>query len=294
MALLQAACVQAPAVPAAPCELTGAPVRALRIARPGASLHVELLGSGPPLVLVHGALDHRIFHPVLDALADERTLVCWDRRGHGRSRIGPGGPGPSLRTDVADLAAVADALDLGRFDLLALADGGPVAIDFALRSPRRVGRLVLLASYADDGARRELAEDAVREVLQDEGRRRRLLALPPDLDEDERQREEFAVAPHPLHELPLPRAWIEQWFACGCLEGPPAGRDYARLDDLVYLQVPTLLLCGERDRLTPAAHARAMAARLPRGVFVQIPGAGHLAFAERPELVLAVLRAFLR
>lgn len=57
--------------------------------------------------------------------------------------------------------------------------------------------------------------------------------------------------------------------------------------------VETLIVCGDADRLTPLSHSRAMAEELPAAELLVVPGAGHLAMMEQPELVNAALRALL-
>lgn len=77
----------------------------------GTSLNCELEGSGPSLVLVHGALDEgATWQPVVPALAETFTVVTYDRRGFGKS--GPVKTLPSVQAHVDDLAALIEELDL--------------------------------------------------------------------------------------------------------------------------------------------------------------------------------------
>jgi len=283
----------------AACTLAPAPEGRF-LPLPGCNLYYEVLGSGPPLVLVHGAADHRIFDPVADRLAQKLTVIRYDQRHYGRTRVRDVRHGQkdqaasTLATDVADLDMLRAALGFQRVHVLALSNGGPIAIEHALTHPHAVDRLILVDTYADNDARTVMAWPLVREVLSDPRRQQGLRRIG-HLRGIERQVEEFLLLPHPHHELPLPRPWVERWFRSGCLGGPrnTPPRSYARMDMLSRIDIPTLVICGERDRITPLEHSRQMAARLPNGRLAVLRGAGHLALAEKPEEFVQLVRAFL-
>ncbi len=119
-------------------------IRDLR-ANDGARLEYEVLGAGPPLVLLHGVLASRAtFSRQLAALAPYYRLILPSFRGHDGSdtRIPPGyGAGGS---DVDDLIAVLAAENVERCHLLGHSSGGATAFAFARRHPERVGRLILI------------------------------------------------------------------------------------------------------------------------------------------------------
>src|SRR5688572_25123195 len=110
-------------------------------------------GSGPPLVLASCWLSHLEFdwqspvwrHFLLD-LGRFATIVRYDERGYGISDREVADFGLDQR--VADLEAVADAAGLGRFALLGMSQGGPVAVTYASRHPERVTRLVLYGTHS--------------------------------------------------------------------------------------------------------------------------------------------------
>ena len=118
-------------------------------------LYYRSVGSGPPVIVVHGGpdFDHRYFLPDMDRLADGYRLVYYDQRGRGRSR------GPlrleevTIDNYVGDLDAVRRHLGLDRVAVLGHSWGGHLALHYALRHPERLSHLVLLnpapASYAD-------------------------------------------------------------------------------------------------------------------------------------------------
>ena len=118
----------------------------------GERLAYATVGSGPPLVraahwITH--LDHEWASPVwqhwMDGLSRGRTLVRYDERGCGLSDHDP--YDVSLESFVHDLETVVDDLGLGRFPLIGLSQGGPVAIEYAHRHPERVSRLILVGAF---------------------------------------------------------------------------------------------------------------------------------------------------
>ena len=132
-------------------------VQDIRFARSadGVGIAYAVHGSGPPLLIDACWLSHLQFDwqsPVwrhyLVELGRIATVIRYDERGHGLSDRGV--TDHSLEARVADLEAVADDAGLERFALLAMAQGGPVAIEYAARHPERLTRLVFYGSYAGD------------------------------------------------------------------------------------------------------------------------------------------------
>jgi pimeloyl-ACP methyl ester carboxylesterase/DNA-binding CsgD family transcriptional regulator len=131
------------------------PVQDIRFARSadGVGIAYAVHGSGPPLLIDACWLSHLQFDwqsPVwrhyLVELGRIATVIRYDERGHGLSDRGV--TDHSLEARVADLEAVADDAGLDRFALLAMAQGGPVAIEYAARHPERLTRLAFYGSYA--------------------------------------------------------------------------------------------------------------------------------------------------
>jgi pimeloyl-ACP methyl ester carboxylesterase len=183
-------------------------IRPSRLSEGGLDLYYEVEGAGPALVLIHGSAHHGIFHPVMSRLVDRRTVVYYDRRGFGSTRVdraSPKPPPPGCETE--DLERLRRVLALERFDLLALSAGGPVAIEYALEHPDRVRRLILLSTYADNDDRIGYATPLVMQALHDPERRARVRAIRTDdsLGSVEKDVLEFQLLPHPHHERPIPR-----------------------------------------------------------------------------------------
>ncbi len=129
----------------------------------GVRLAYAILGEGPPLLVVSGWLSHLQFEwddtevrTFWEGLARGRRLIRYDKRGRGLSDWDVADL--SFETHVRDLGAIADALDLERFDLLGLSEGGATAITFASRHPERVASLMLYGAYSRLPFRRDLVD----------------------------------------------------------------------------------------------------------------------------------------
>jgi pimeloyl-ACP methyl ester carboxylesterase len=112
--------------------------------RTGVRVHVAEAGDGPPLVLLHGWPQHWwAWRKVIPALAEERRVLCPDLRGLGWSDAPPGSY--AKEQWAADTVALLDALDLDRVDLAGHDWGGLVALLAALRAPERVRTVTALS-----------------------------------------------------------------------------------------------------------------------------------------------------
>jgi pimeloyl-ACP methyl ester carboxylesterase len=119
----------------------------------GVRLAYASVGSGSPLVKAANWLSHieydwrtPIWRPLFERLARNRRLIRYDERGCGLSDWDV--QDFSLEAWVRDLETVVDAAGLDRFSLLAISQGGPIAIEYTVRHPERVKRLVLYGTYA--------------------------------------------------------------------------------------------------------------------------------------------------
>lgn len=291
----------AAALPAAGCvslrpyaEIVAAlpPERLLEV--DGRKVHVEALGDGFPLLLLHGfGASTYLWQPVLPALARERRAVAIDLHGFGWTER-PAEPAAYTLDGQARLVlGVADELGYDRFDLAGHSYGGAIALYLAARHPERVRALVLvdnaMPSYA--ALRREprygnraLSRLYVRTVGL---RPKRVRAgLVESYADDSKVTDELVAAY-------LDRLRVEGVEDAFYGLTAPNGEPVVELD-LATVAQPALVVWGEEDTLISAAAARASSAKLPRGRFVALPGCGHLPTSECPESFLAALVPFLR
>jgi pimeloyl-ACP methyl ester carboxylesterase len=159
-----------------PARVDGAPPQDVRFcgSADGTRIAYAVHGCGPPLLLASCWLSHLEFdwqspvwrHFLLD-LGRVATVIRYDERGYGMSDWDVTDFGLPAR--VADLEAVADAAGFQRFALLGMSQGGPVAVSYASRHPRRLTRLVLYGTYGvamdhDDPEAVEL-EDTFQQMI---------------------------------------------------------------------------------------------------------------------------------
>jgi len=254
----------------------------------GVSLAVERRGEGPAVLFVHGyPLDRTLWaHQVTHLEGCQRIAV--DLRGFGLSDAPD--LGYSLPTYADDLAALLDALQVDDVVLCGLSMGGYVAFEFLRRYRARVRGLVLMDTRADaDAPEVRRVRDQQIALARDQGAAAiaetmvsRLLAPDtvrhnPALTEQVRATMVATPVPGIAGALAAMRDRPDSTPLLGSLEG-----------------LPTLIVVGEHDELTPPAGHEALAASIPGARLAVIPGAGHLPPLEAPETVTRVLAAFLR
>jgi pimeloyl-ACP methyl ester carboxylesterase len=240
---------------------------------PGVHLwYVDSGGHGIPVVFMHAASGTcESWEPQLPAFtAAGYRGITYDRKGWGRSRPDPTGEQPGYVSD--DLQGLADHLGLERFHVAATAAGGIGALDYALEHPERVRSLVVADSIGG-------VQDP--EYLQVQHRLR-----PPEIQ----------ALPWELRELSAGYRGVnpegtQRWIAIERGSRPEGAQGPAQqprypmtLARLETLQVPTLILAGEADLVSPPALMRMLAAHIPQCQFATVPEAGHAAHWEQPEI----------
>jgi pimeloyl-ACP methyl ester carboxylesterase len=254
----------------------------------GLRIAYERVGSGPLVVLVHGYVGDgpTTWRSQIDALSDEFTVVAWDGPGAGMSSDPP--ESFSL-SDFADcLAGFIDALGLGRPHVAGLSFGGGLALELYNRHPSVPVSLTLVSAYA--GWKGSLPPDQVRFRLD------QVLQMS-DLPAERFVRD---VVPTMFSDGAVPE--VVERFAGSMAEFHPVGlramsRSFAEADVrdvLPRIEVPVLLVYGDKDVRAPLPVADALHAAIPHSKLVVLDGAGHIANVEAAERFNAELRAFLR
>ena len=246
-------------------------------------------GQGPPVVLLHAfPLARAMWQPQVAALESEYRLLVPDQRGFGGTS--PFGEPPSLDQMADDVAGLLDARKLSEpVTLGGLSMGGYVALAFARKYPARLRALVLadtraeadspegranreqMIAFAQTHSARDVIDQLLPKLLGPETRAHR----PEVVDEVRR----IAVAQTPAGIIGALRAMRDR---------PDAS------PSLAHIRVPTLVLVGSDDGLTPPAAAEKLAAAIRGARLEQIPGAGHLSNLEQPERFNTAVRGFLQ
>jgi 3-oxoadipate enol-lactonase len=242
-------------------------------------------GSKPALVLVHGFPLDRALWRAQAALRDVARVISFDLPGFGEAPPAEGSPGMGGYADA--IIGVLDAARLERATVCGLSMGGYVLFELWRRHPERVERLVLCDTRAEadspEGKQARLA--GIGQVRR--GQRAALLdGFPPKL-----LASGSLGKPQIVEEV---RAMGRRSSDAGLIAALQALHD--RPDSTLTLRtirVPTMVVVGAEDTLTPLAAARVMRDGIVGSALVEIPGAGHLSPLENPEAFNAVLRGFL-
>jgi pimeloyl-ACP methyl ester carboxylesterase len=245
------------------------------IDRAGVSIHYETHGAGPAVLLSHGyGATMRMWDGQVAAFAERWRLILWDMRGHGQSGDPRDPSAYSQALSVADMAAVLDACAVERAIIGGLSLGGVMSLAFHLAHPERVRALMLF----DTGPGFRNPETRRQWNLRAEARARQL--------EEKGLAEAGGGA-----ETRLGRHRSAQGLA-GAARGMLAQYDSSLIDSLPGIAVPTLVLVGADDRHFLAA-ADYMAGTIPGATKFVIPGAGHAANLDQPELFNRAVADFL-
>jgi len=254
-------------------------------------LAVHTAGSGIPLVLLHAfPLDHVMWQRQA-TLAERVRLIVPDLRGFG----GSGGSVPGSIAQLADdTVALLDALHVaGPAVICGISMGGYIAQHVAARHPHRVAAVILADTRfeADSAEARAGRADLAAKVgrlglgILADAMIPRLLA-----DSDEAR----AAADRPAIEAILRQSITSQSVATVQAALAALGDRPDMTESMRSLQVPTLLVAGAEDAITPRECLEAAEALLPNAKLLIVPAAGHLPPLEQPEVFNAAVLEFLR
>ena len=241
----------------------------------GVALHVQELGAGPPVVMVHGLLVGSLaswYFTAAPALARRHRVRLYDLRGHGRSA--PAASGYDVATLAADLAAVAADLD-GPLDVVGHSWGALVALRFAIDHPARVRRIAVVEAPLPPSQASQLAgflEGATRpEDL--------LAALPAPLRD--------AVAGGKRQAARLLRSLATLAFDSTLLADLRAQPDFTDAE-LRSIGAPLLAIYGDRSACRPAGDRLAAL-----GATLRVLPGGHYLHLDAAAALTAALDGFL-
>jgi 3-oxoadipate enol-lactonase len=234
------------------------------------------VGSGPVIVLLHGyPFNRSMWREQRDALSANYRVITPDLRGHGETTVTTG---TATMTEMArDVSALLDKLDIRRVTLGGLSMGGYVTLAFHRRFPLRVRALVLADTrpQADSTEAQSNREEQAQKILKEgmrsitEGFLKKVLtpATLADKPETVERVREMILKTDPQG-------------AANALRGMAARHD--QTDFLEDIFVPTLVIVGSEDQLTPPSDAELMRRQIRGSRLSTIEGASHLSNLERP------------
>ena len=266
-----------------------------RIDLDGLGLHVEVSGSGPPLVLLHGFTGSAdSWRDLAAVLAAEYTTIAPDLVGHARSDAPAAVDRYRMPRAVDDLVALLRALGHERAAWLGYSLGGRTSLQLAVRHPEAVAALILEGAspgIADDAERaaRVRADGALAERIERDG----VEAFVDHWEQVPLFASQRALPAAARAAVRATRLGHTATGLANSLRGMGAGAADPLHDRLAELRAPALLLAGSLDTRY-AAVARELARTLANATMHGIDGAGHAAHLERPDAFRAALLDFLR
>lgn len=262
-------------------------VHLMRVLVRGVGLGYGMDGAGPPVVLLHGfPLNRAMWGPQVEPLRDRFTVITPDFRGFGESDT----PDRPLSMDdyAGDVLALLDSLGYESVILGGCSMGGYVAFRVVAVAAHRVRALLIADSRAEpDTEEARQRRQASMAQIDAEGPQRFLGEFIPRLagPTTRAQRPGVMAAVREIIGTPHPRSLTA---ALAAMAGRPDSRPL-----LPAITVPTLVVVGEEDDVTPLESSEAMVAGLPRARLEVIPAAGHLSNLEAPEAFNRAVREFL-
>lgn len=253
--------------------------------RDGAAISVSLAGEGPLVVMIHGwTCCKDMWAPLARRLvAGGYSVAMYDQRGHGASKLGSAGATIDAMGD--DVADVLEALDARNATIVGHSMGGMAAMSAITRKPEllndQIGRLILLSTaagrlgygFGDGLAEFFLSSPVVNLALESPFGflgPRRAFGDRPVKDQLLRQRD-YTLSCEPA---------VRSKFL-----GAMLAMDLYPI--LSKISVPTTIMVGAKDRLTPPSRARELEAQIPGATLITVPGRGHMLPWEDPDAVLS-------
>jgi pimeloyl-ACP methyl ester carboxylesterase len=253
----------------------------------GIEMAYDDAGGGVPFVLLHGfPFNRSMWLEQMESLSVTHRVITPDLRGHGETSVA--GEVATMEEMAEDVAALLDELNVARTVVGGLSMGGYVALAFYRKFRERVLALVLADTrpQADTDDGRRAREETARRAL-DEGMGVVADAmLPKLLAASTRER-----MPEVVDRVRAMMLGMNPLGAAAALRGMAARRD--QTDLLTEISVPTLIVVGTEDALTPPSDAETMHAKIEGSRLVKIEGAGHVSNVERPEDFNRALGEFL-
>lgn len=250
----------------------------------GIRMRYEDVGAGSAVLLLHAfPLSGAMWRQQVEALRDSYRVIAPDLRGFGGSDAPPG-PYP-MEQLADDTAALLEYLGVERATIVGLSMGGYIALAFWRRHRDKVAALVLADTRAGaDSEEGRAGREANARLAEEQGAGAIADKLIPGL-----------VAPGAgqavRDELRALITANSSTGIAGALRGMAARADSSA--DLTGIAVPTLVIVGAEDGLTPVAEANLLHQGIAGSSVAQVPEAGHLSNLEQPEVFSRLLRAFL-
>jgi pimeloyl-ACP methyl ester carboxylesterase len=238
-------------------------------------LYVERTGQGPPILFVHGSgWNRRMWYGQRDRLQSLAEIVLVDLPGHGGSR---GDGCDSVEEYGAAIVDTIKKIGVGKCLLAGHSLGGAIALSVAISNPDLVGGLILIGT----GARLRVLPRILSDIV---------------TNKMETVRSIVDLAFSPTAPRDLKKADVDETMKC---DSAVIRKDFAACDrfdvmgTVSSIIVPTLIICGTDDALTPPKYSEYLHQAIDGSHLVLIEGAGHMVMVEKPEQVGDAIARFL-
>ena len=258
-----------------------------RITSGDAKIFYEVLGSGPPVVLLHPFPAHRdLWKPAAQALTSHYRVILPDLRGHGDSGIGEGPA--TMEKHAADIARVLDHEEVGRAPFVGVSIGGYVLFEFWRKCRARVAALMLCntKAQADTPEARAGRLQSAADVM-DRGTEPFFESMLPKLI----GKTTHSTRPDLVEGALRMMQKMSSEDVAMVQRGMAARQD--SMDILKTINVPALIVTGDEDVFTGVADAELMRQNTPNSQLKVVGKAGHYSPWEQPEEIGRLLRQFL-
>ena len=247
----------------------------------GSAIGVEQAGSGnsPPIVFLHGVgSDKSVWAPQLEHFGAARRAIAFDYPGYGESDPAPAGT--TRDGFAAAILAAMDALDIGLAHICGLSLGGVIAIAMHHAAPEHCASLILADTFAvhPDGQAIHDRSVAASEQMSELAAARTPVLLAPGASEElhAQVRETMARIDPEAFRIGAQAVWLAD-----------------QRDRAAAIKVPTLVLVGAEDTVTPPELSQQLADLIPGAALQMLAGAGHLSNIERPADFNRLVEEFL-
>lgn len=247
----------------------------LHVQANGLEIAYDAHGTGPPLVMLHGATSagREDFAPQIPLFSRAFRLLLPDARGHGGTRW-DARQGFAYGWLVDDLVAFVDELGLETFHLLGFSMGAMTALQFAVRQPERVRTLVVVGITTQREPRASVA---------------RRLMDPARVDRDE------PAWAGQLERRHGPVQGVGAWrHLLPAIAADVGSQPLLGPGDLRRIDAPAMVMVGDRDQFVPVDHAWGLKRQLPDGRLFVAPDCRHEVLTKRPGLSNEALAGFYR
>lgn len=261
----------------------------------GIEIAYQTQGNGKPLVLISGVgYGSWFWSKLAPVLTDDFLVITFDNRGAGSSEKAPGPYSVSQMAD--DTAELLKVIGIQKAHILGHSLGGFIAQDFAVRYPEMVDKLILASTNYGGTNVIPITPEAIEVMTNREGdpvelvKRGIAIAAAPGFSEEQPEVAQELVEYRFTNPVPPPQYQAQVMAGAGM-----ANLTEEQVDERMQaIDMPTLILFGEHDKVVPPGNAELMHEKLSSSEVAIVPGTGHIFAIEDPVTTAEIIRAFLQ